>query len=784
MRFASKILQHIAVKLGIPAEAVAMFRSANALSGFDKSTLPTELIPLNTIQLSRGLLNFAVMQSSLSWVLPYWVQRQYDRHSPSFVPRSHLGLSMNVTHRNWTAIGNPDCPVEPIVDPRGMVTPLKDGWSIDVWLGEGDACLFPSRLVSIRQRLIHDLPIVETSFSWRELQIVLLSYSKGPVLSLDVSIHNPGTSNRGIRVAFAIRPFNPEGVALIHELRFDDGDRAFRVGSSECVSFSRTPQEVHCRSFREGDAAESFRAARGTEKRSANCEIGLANGYAAFLLDVGPESAEEVSAFMKLSNTLESADIRPTPGQAIERWEDILTTGVVLKTPDPDLDALFRASLATLIMLLDGNVITPGPATYHQFWFRDAAYMLSALDRAGFAHLVAPVISSWPQWQDREGFFRSQQGEWDANGQVLWEVWHHLQYDPSGDFLDGMFPSLRNAAKWITRMRRAGENVADRESDGLLPPGLSAEHLGLVDRYYWDNFWSLSGLQAYERLCLFKGLTPEKNSLHAECAAYCGDIERSIAEAQKKCSGLEIPAGPHRSIDAGMIGSCSAWYPLQLLPDDDPSMIATLHRLEGSYSQDGLFFQDFIHSGFNTYLSLQIAHAWLYGHDRGRFWNIVQRVMQAATPTLTFPEAIHPITGGGVMGDGHHGWAAAEIVSALCDAFAYPRWGRVGDEPLVEFLGGIPPHWFAPGEEWTVRNLPGPGGTVGMACSASQLDIHINFDFCQRGTQPPGNWLVRLPLHAREILLDGKPLDAVRHGDADTCIHIPPAPAKLIVVRT
>lgn len=784
MRIASKILQHIAIRFGIPAEAVAMFRSANALSGFDKSTLPTELIPLNTIQLSRGLLNFAVMQSSLSWVLPYWAQRQYDRRSSSFVPRSHLGLSMNVTHRNWTAVGNPDCPVEPIVDPRGMVTPFKDGWSIDVWFGEEDACLFPCQMESVRQRLIRDLPIVETSFRWRDLQFVVLAYSYGPSLSLDVSIHNPGTSHRRIRVAFAIRPFNSEGVALIHELQYDDGDRAFRVGSSGCVSLSRTPQEVQCRSLHEGDTAESFRAAAGAGKRTAHCEIGLANGYAAFLLNVGPESAEGVSAFVNLNGTLKPADIRPTPREAVERWDAILSEGVVLKTPDPDLDALFRASLATLIMLLDGDVITPGPATYHQFWFRDAAYMLSALDRAGFAHRVAPVVSSWSRWQDRKGFFRSQQGEWDANGQVLWETWHHLQYGSSGESLDGVFPALRDAAKWITRMRRAGGNAADRESDGLLPPGLSAEHLGLVDRYYWDNFWSLSGLQAYERLCHFKGLAPEENSLHAECAAYRSDIERSIAEVQTTRKGLEIPAGPHRSVDAGMIGSCCAWYPLQLLPDDDPRMIATLHHLEESHCQDGLFFQDFVHSGFNTYLSLQIAHGWLYGHDRGRFWNILQRVKQAATPTLTFPEAIHPFTGGGVMGDGHHGWAAAEIVSALCDAFAYPRWGRVGDKLLVEFLGGIPPHWFAPGEEWTVRNLPVPGGTVGVVCSASQRDIHINLGFCQHGTQSPGNWMVRLPLYAREILLDGKPLDAVRHGDTDTCIHIPPAPAKLIVVRT
>ena len=40
-----------------------------------------------------------------------------------------------------------------------------------------------------------------------------------------------------------------------------------------------------------------------------------------------------------------------------------------------------------------------------------------------------------------------------------------------------------------------------------------------------------------------------------------------------------------------------------------------------------------------------------------------RQVLDYASPTLNFPEAIHPLTGGGVIGDGHHGWAAAETVS-------------------------------------------------------------------------------------------------------------------------
>ena len=51
-----------------------------------------------------------------------------------FIPRAFSITHVNLTHRNWTAIGVPDRDFLPIVDPRGLVTPLWDGWSLDGWI--------------------------------------------------------------------------------------------------------------------------------------------------------------------------------------------------------------------------------------------------------------------------------------------------------------------------------------------------------------------------------------------------------------------------------------------------------------------------------------------------------------------------------------------------------------------------------------------------------------------------------------------------------------------------
>jgi hypothetical protein len=40
----------------------------------------------------------------------------------------------------------------------------------------------------------------------------------------------------------------------------------------------------------------------------------------------------------------------------------------------------------------------------------------------------------------------------------------------------------------------ASLNEAGKLHNGLLPAGFSAEHLGPNDYYFWDDFWSVSGL--------------------------------------------------------------------------------------------------------------------------------------------------------------------------------------------------------------------------------------------------------------------------------------------------
>ncbi|MDE3058084.1 MAG: hypothetical protein KGJ59_09025 [Bacteroidota bacterium] len=832
MKLTDTVLRWLAKKIKMPESALQMVRAANAMSGMDKKSLPTELIPLNAIQLSRGLLNYTVLQSLSDWVLPFWAEQQYRPEALSFVPRSHLGLSMNITHRNWTAIGHPGCNVEAIVDPRGLLTPFPNGWSVDTWLAVENEIFFPSRASApeygasarrhaehVQQKLTDDLPIVETAFTFREIELLLTSWVLDGVVHHHARAKNISSAMRRCSIIFAIRPFNPEGVSLLSDIECDKSTNTLFVNKKEKVRAILPPSSVLFSNFKSGDCAALVMTSapcNGTEhadgKQSIHCPSSLANAALVYDAAINPggeyeaeitcpvaenESSNRFSAVPKnkpgaLTPSLSSParERREFPSPAKERigwnrydndnadkisltghkekiaayWKNLFDGSTEIKTPSERLNALLRSSLTSLLMLVDDTTITPGPATYHQFWFRDAVYMIWALDKFGFSRFTSPIIRSFPGYQHGNGYFRSQQGEWDSNGQALWITWQHALFSHDTTILRELYSNLKKGTEWIAAHRMTGSEHMGKSYYGLMPRGLSAEHLGVADHYFWDSFWSLAGVKAFLAASrMFNDAAA--NNVEKLLNEFSTDIENSIAYALHKWnsapkaaseSTAAIPPSPTRRFDYGSIGNVAALYPLQLFPPDDEHIKATLRELEGKYFVDGMFFQPFIHSGKNAYLTLQIAHAYLYAGEREKFWNILERTAAHATPTLNFPEAIHPVTGGGSMGDGHHGWASAEIALALRDAFVYES------DTALHLLAGIPAEWFvenqaegmAEGKSFSIKNAPCHSGTLSLDVHCEKRTVHLEANFSPRNNSEALHWNIHLPFRITSVTSD------------------------------
>lgn len=689
---------------------------------------PIELLRAGVVFHARGLLNSRVIQHNLDWVWPYWIERQFDPKDEAFVPRAFSITHVNLTHRNWTAVGWPDCPELPIVDPRGLLTPLFDGWSLDGWVMTDDGGqLLPSRAQSAIQQLEMDdefAVITET----RQDGMALRTRSSVQ-LEAGVPVCHMALEGRSAApgwLVLALRPYNPEGVSFVHRVALSSERTAWSIDHNAAVEFDARADRHHVSDYRAGDVHIHLQDL--DDRHRGECELGMATAAAMFRIE--PGQPRSIRARIPLER-----DHKKTRAAA-SSWNEGLRGHCRLCIPDQRVQLLYDAALRTLVLHSPGDVY-PGPYTYKRFWFRDAAFIVHALLCAGLIERAERALDRFPSRQTARGYFHSQEGEWDANGEVLW-IMHRFCELAGRPPKPGWHKAIVDGARWIVRKRLRED--ADSVHAGLLPAGFSAEHLGLSDYYYWDDFWGIAGLRSAASLCGRMREDATHEEFLREAQAFERAVERSLAKVAKRLGRGALPASPHRRLDSGAIGSVVVGYPLQLWQPRDPRLLDTVEFLQAACFVDGGFFQDMIHSGINPYLTLHVAQVLLRAGDM-RCLGLMDTVAALASSTGQWPEAVHPRTRGGCMGDGQHVWAAAEWVLMVRNCFV-----REEDDRLV--LGsGIAQRWLDQGAAVCFGPAPTAFGAVSVDIAAEGDGASRCVSVAWRGdwhaTAPPVE--VRLP---------------------------------------
>ncbi len=715
-----------------PVKLVAKIRGFAQPSEFAE---PIELLRAGMLFHARGLVNTKAIQNNLDWVWPYWVERQFNPGDESFIPRAFSFSHINLTHRNWTAVGLPDVPFYPIVDPRGLVTPLFDGWSLDFWLvPEKGPPLFPSKLADFAQRL---------AFTGENLQVDSVARWNGATLATSVTLclhnHEPhccvqarveGVSDG--HVAVALRPYNAEGIAFVDEIERLEHDGGWRINARNQVLFDRVPAHTLLSIYKDGDTSHRLHERPEAPPLAVKDPVGMATAVALFPVAAVRENPLDVRA--PIFNELE-----PRKRVHIEQapsWPEALRPMARMRVGDARVQELFDLAVAGVVLHAPDEVY-PGPYTYKRFWFRDAAFMLNALLTLGGVERTRKVLRHFAPRQRHDGYFLSQEGEWDSNGEAIW-MYHRFVtlagVEPEAEWLR----AIEKGARWIMR-KRLPKGTGLPEA-GLLPAGFSAEHLGPNDFYYWDDFWGVAGLR-----CAAELLREHNPKLAGQCTREADDflatITRSFPSGPQRRFPGAIPASPKRRMDSGAVGNLVADYPLQLFAPGDAALAKTADYLRDHSSHEGGFFQNMIHSGINAYLTLHLAQVRLRAGQVAEAWALMDRVVALASPTGQWPEAIHPRTGGGCMGDGEHMWAAAEWALMLRACFV-----REEKESLV-IGSGLKHDWWRNGGASLGPTLT-PFGPVTVRVTKSERGADVMVDGQWRATRPRLD--VRLPGFSRQ----------------------------------
>ena len=692
---------------------------------------PMELLRSGVVMHARGLINSLAIQHNLDWIWPYWVECQYNPANEAFIPRSFSLTQINLTHRNWTALGVPDSTEFPLVDPRGLLTPYYDSWSIDFWIvpEEGEP-LIPSCLpagqagsLSVSQNIVMDENLcVTTEFHLAQLKLQLKAQVIGSVGVAVCQVKITGSAGVRARLVVSLRPYNPEGVSFINNISLLEDSLGWQVNRENYVYFDKPPDQYVFSDYQRGDVYS--RLLSDESEKEVSCKVGMASAAALYLLQ--PGKTQEITISLPLTKDKIKKEYSDYQGIAQSAWKKSLEGVCVLQIPDKHFQFLYDVAIHTMI-LHSPKEVYPGPYIYRRFWFRDAAFILHALLVVGLKDRVRRALDCFGARQTAQGYFLSQEGEWDSNGEALWIMRQYCE-------MTGSLPpkewkeSIEKAGKWIQKKRLTSNSPSDHA--GLLPAGFSAEHLGPNDLYYWDDFWGVAGLKA---AAFFSKAYKNKDQaflFESQSQELLESINQSLKKIEFRLKRLAMPASPHRRLDSGAIGSLVGGYPLRVFGQNDPRILDTADFLMRNCLVHGGFFHDMTHSGINPYLTLHLAQVFLRAGDP-KYFGLMTAVAKRASPTGQWPESIHPRTGGGCMGDGQHVWAAAEWVLMLRNCFV-----REEDNRLI-LCSGIPRIWLEKNETISFGPALTSFGDIQISLKPQEQNVLVEWSGRWFAQEPP-----------------------------------------------
>jgi len=650
-----------------------------------KVTFPSELVEQGVATLLSGVNNSVATQSNLHWLWPYWLHRQMNPLNVEFIPTGVNLITLNLTRRNWTSIGVPQSKHESMVDPVGMLTTRAWGPSIFSYLKCNGKSYFPQE-TSLSQTRNQNYPEIITDYktdlpiSW-QFKVKSLDVFGEELVDCIYEIAN--SSDQPIRLIFglAIRPYNAITIGHINSLKFKN--RLWRVNYRPYLLLKEAPTRTiisdrHCGDplFYPDNEREELKSRTGLISGLSEYELTL-NAYETRTIEcyalVEKRGVHPDGSFERVSD----ANLQTSRDSFYQHNDENLNDGLVVKTPDQKLNLFFNALKNHIHVFDDGDLFTPGSFLYHTSWVRDTAFMALCYENLSWQKRVHEKVVGLLKFQKRDGFFRSQNGEWDSNGEALFTMINHIRHTGDLEFAKAVYPKLYKGAKWLYKMTR-------NEFNGLLPAGLSAEHFGPNDIYFWDDFWAIAGLK--ELLWLTKTLNKSDQWLRDFISDYERSLKVSIILTTQKSLNGALPCSPSRHMDSAAIGNLIAVSPLHLISIDERWVRPTVDYLWNNSVIDGLLFHGIVHTGLNPYLSIQLARVLLAMND-SRFFVMLNALMTKASGTFTWPEAINPRTGGGCMGDGDHGWACAEFLSLVREMFV-----RESDDEII-LCSGVLPEW-------------------------------------------------------------------------------------------
>jgi hypothetical protein len=353
----------------------------------------------------------------------------------------------------------------------------------------------------------------------------------------------------------------------------------------------------------------------------------------------------------------------PAAEQVAKGWRAQTGRGLRVELPDERLQQAVDAAVGHLLLAHCGEDLVAWPVG-EPLELDDAARILAALDEWGFADEVGEVLGTWPERQALDGAFASPAGRIDANAAALAAVAAHWRLSGDVDLVERLVGPLAKAAHWIEKRRTGRRSARDSRAVGLLPENPARPGGGPPGTYLRDAAVSARALAGVADALDAAGQPEVAADARRFAAALAADLGATIAAVVP--AGAALPATPSRRVDDGVVVNVDLFEPFGPLgagPDD--RVAATLDAIRDRAAGDtAAIHQAEGTAGLSPVLTAQLATVEIERGDP-RALDRLAWLLDAGGPTVTWPGAIHPRTGGGSWGRAHDPAATAAFLTLV-----------------------------------------------------------------------------------------------------------------------
>ena len=409
----------------------------------------------------------------------------------------------------------------------------------------------------------------------------------------------------------------------------------------------------------------------------------------------------------------------------IEGWEQILQAGMQIDLPETKVSNTFRASLVYDLMardhIGDDYIQTVNKLQYHAFWLRDASDIADMYDLTGYPHYAAQVLDFFAPFQNSDGQFLSQPGQYDAQGEVLWAYGEHYRMTHDLSFAKKVFPSVERGVNWIETARAS-------DPLHLIPASDVKDNEYVSGHVTGYNLLALDGIADAAALANAVGEPAKAGEYQADYARY----RRDFVKALDRCAALDggyIPPSLDGDCGGQDWGNLLGTYPGHVFAANDPLITATLNKIESKYAE-----------GLTTYGTGRYLHDYLIFKntiteiERGEQQQSVKDLYAVLVHTSSTQEGFEfaiRVWGDRDFADNlpPHGWFAAEYRIALRDMMVRD------DEGDVHLLSVISPAWMGAGKTIRVERAPTEFGVVSFTMTQPDnrsADIELNMQWHEK----------------------------------------------------